>query len=408
MENITTEDSTSQEKSSRNETGSKSFSRKKSNTEEFIEKANKIHGDGKYDYSKVAYTGCMQKVIIICKQHGEFLQDPNSHLSGKGCSRCAKTLTGIKRRITTQEFIRQANAVHGDGTYDYSLSVYVKTSQKVKIFCKQHGIFEQTPNNHLSKAQTCPTCNTERRAQREVDSKSAKQYLFLSRLTKEQKDFYDLSQAVFVTSKTKVKVICPIHGEFFIAPDHLIRGKNCKKCSNEFIGDLSRKSKEQFISEALSVHKDKNYCYDFVEYVNTNTRVDIICPKHGKFKKSPTNLLKGQGCPKCMNERFKLGLSAYFYILQCGNLVKVGITNRTVKRRMQDIRKSSGIPFDCKFFIFFEDGLHCKELEKEILKMLRSKYKNIDRVFDGSTETFQDVTVDEVIRSIGSVLVNIN
>ena len=53
----------------------------------FIEKAKEIHGD-KYDYSKVNYTGALNKVIIICKKHGEFEQQAESHLQGCGCPQC--------------------------------------------------------------------------------------------------------------------------------------------------------------------------------------------------------------------------------------------------------------------------------------------------------------------------------
>jgi hypothetical protein len=56
---------------------------KKSNTKDFIIKAKEIHGD-KYDYSKSSYTGATNKLIIICKIHGEFEQQPNNHLFGKG------------------------------------------------------------------------------------------------------------------------------------------------------------------------------------------------------------------------------------------------------------------------------------------------------------------------------------
>ena len=62
-------------------------------TEEFIEKAKKIHGD-KYDYSKVDVKNCKTKVCIIChdldrngKEIGEFWITPSSHLSGCGCPR---------------------------------------------------------------------------------------------------------------------------------------------------------------------------------------------------------------------------------------------------------------------------------------------------------------------------------
>ena len=48
---------------------------KKLTTEEFIEKAQRIHGD-KYDYSSVAYSDSRIKVEIICKKHGSFFQTP--------------------------------------------------------------------------------------------------------------------------------------------------------------------------------------------------------------------------------------------------------------------------------------------------------------------------------------------
>lgn len=55
---------------------------------EFIKRGKQIHGD-KYDYSKVEYKGCRDKVIITCLTHGDFKQNPNSHLSNKsGCPYC--------------------------------------------------------------------------------------------------------------------------------------------------------------------------------------------------------------------------------------------------------------------------------------------------------------------------------
>ena len=61
----------------------------KYNTNEWIEKAESKHGD-KYDYSMVQFTKAKDKVIIVCKTHGQFLQTPNNHLSGYGCPKCYK------------------------------------------------------------------------------------------------------------------------------------------------------------------------------------------------------------------------------------------------------------------------------------------------------------------------------
>lgn len=63
--------------------------RVRSNTEEFVAKAIKIHGD-KYDYRLVNYVGAVKKVKIICPFHGEFEQTPNSHLNGSGCVKCSR------------------------------------------------------------------------------------------------------------------------------------------------------------------------------------------------------------------------------------------------------------------------------------------------------------------------------
>ena len=59
--------------------------------DEFIEKANEIHGVGRYDYSKVKYVNNYTEVIIICPNHKipyEFKQTPNSHMNGRGCNLC--------------------------------------------------------------------------------------------------------------------------------------------------------------------------------------------------------------------------------------------------------------------------------------------------------------------------------
>ena len=57
-------------------------------TESLIIKFVKIHGDN-FDYSKVLYEGLTSKVIIICPEHGEFLQQPRLHLRGSnGCKIC--------------------------------------------------------------------------------------------------------------------------------------------------------------------------------------------------------------------------------------------------------------------------------------------------------------------------------
>ena len=128
-------------------------SSKKLNIYEFIEKAKVVHGN-KYDYSLVDYKIHDYKVKIICLIHGNFLQTASMHLSGNGCPKCSGNYIP-----STEEWIEKAKAVHGD-KYDYSLVDYIGAHKKVKIICKEHGVFEQTAGNHLRGA-GCLKCSNE-------------------------------------------------------------------------------------------------------------------------------------------------------------------------------------------------------------------------------------------------------
>ena len=67
---------------------------------------------------------------------------------------------------------------------------------------------------------------------------------------------------------------------------------------------------EEFIQKAKAVHGDK-YDYSKVEYVNSKTKVCIICPEHGEFLQTPEKHLIGRGCPACsrvtLARRFSMG-----------------------------------------------------------------------------------------------------
>ena len=56
----------------------------------------------------------------------------------------------------TKDFIRKANLIHKN-TYDYSFANYINSATKIVILCKKHGIFKQSPNNHL-RGHGCPYC----------------------------------------------------------------------------------------------------------------------------------------------------------------------------------------------------------------------------------------------------------
>lgn len=120
----------------------------------YIGRFKQVHGS-KYDYSKTVYTTSKTEVIILCKEHGEFLQTPNHHLQGTGCPKCQNN-----QKLQIKDFVQVARNVHG-GTYDYSLSDYQNASTPVKIVCKIHGVFLKSPINHIQGQQGCPHCSKE-------------------------------------------------------------------------------------------------------------------------------------------------------------------------------------------------------------------------------------------------------
>lgn len=122
-----------------------------SNHNEFINKANIAHGN-KYDYSLINYVNSIIKVKIVCKKHGIFEMKPNNHLLGQGCNKCATE----NKTLTTSQFIEKAQRIHGN-IYDYSLVNYRHNAIKIKIVCREHGIFEQAPSCHLN-GRGCSKC----------------------------------------------------------------------------------------------------------------------------------------------------------------------------------------------------------------------------------------------------------
>ena len=131
-------------------------------TSQFVEEAHRVHGE-KYDYSEVEYVNTHKPVKIMCRQCGVvFLQEPASHLSGRGCPKCARKQTHL--RVNQKQYIERAKAVHGD-IYDYSKTAYVNMHTKITIICPTHGVFIQNAQSHIS-GKGCPKCKRDNHIKR--------------------------------------------------------------------------------------------------------------------------------------------------------------------------------------------------------------------------------------------------
>lgn len=190
---------------------------------------------------------------------------------------------------TKKEFIEQSNKIHGN-KYDYSKVIYVGCDSKVIIKCPQGHEFKQTPDNHIS-GRGCNKCSKNKLKTNEE---------FKNELVKVFGDKYDYSKVKYVHGRKTVTLICKIHGEFNKTANDLVNVKTgCQECSKEnFINNLNEKSKEEFF---IKGNEKYNSFYDLSEvvYVDSQVKVTIICPEHGRFKKTPASFLFGERCQKC-------------------------------------------------------------------------------------------------------------
>lgn len=260
--------------------------------EEVIKRIIEVHHD-KYDLSKMVYKNKRTKVEVICKKHGSFLSHLEQLLRGQGCPTCYKEKPRKGLRLTQEQFIERSIEIHG-GKYDYSKVEHINNRKKVIIICNIHGEFKQSPGSHFS-GSGCPVCGRE--SQTEKRKFTTKEFIEDARDV--HGDRYDYSKVKYINSRTNVTIICKEHGEFYPRPgNHIGRESGCPECSIIETHEDQKKTLEEFIQDSKNVHGDR-YDYSKVIYINSKTKVTVMCREHGEFYPTPNLHQRGTGCPQC-------------------------------------------------------------------------------------------------------------
>lgn len=198
-------------------------------TEVFIQKANQKHG-GVYDYSDIPTPEVFssQKVLILCKQHGKFIQQVNSHLLRSGCPKCALEKRRKTRMKPRQYYIDKCISIH-NGKYDYAnIPSHPKATDFVEIGCPDHGSFFQRLNDHLT-GHGCNKCA--RQTAQVKTTKGLDHFLILFENIHGNRYDYTLLP-VDTKRKDFVNIVCKKHGTFNQMVDCHLAGSGCPLCSH--------------------------------------------------------------------------------------------------------------------------------------------------------------------------------
>jgi len=214
-----------------------------------------------------------------------------------------------ERRFTKTQFKEELEKLwEKDGVTNLELVNFdtsdesMKVNDEFEVHCKIHDYtFKRKARRLLDEKSWCDKCRLEKQSRENTIPKKE----FLKRMKKKHGDNsqydYEKTLETYTGMAKPLTVYCTKHGPYQLkrAVGFLYTG--CSECRAEHIGDLFRRTTEEFISEAESVWGPGRWGYDRVDYINNSTPVEIYCPIHDEFFwQVPSSHLYGYcGCNKC-------------------------------------------------------------------------------------------------------------
>ncbi len=215
--------------------------------------------------------------------------------------RISKKILNTRKKIY-KKHIQKAIDKFGE-KFDYTeIDFTKKIEEKHNIICPIHGTTTQTILNHIKGTMGCKKCTNEKKKYNQLTTED-----FIKRAKEKYGNKFNLDNVHYTNSHNKVKIICPIHGEFDTQPTVFLSSKiknGCNKCGNIKIGKNLSKGLNQFIIEANKRYNNK-FNYSLIKnYKNINQKSEIICSIHGVFSQRLQDHLRAKyGCPKCYMDK---------------------------------------------------------------------------------------------------------
>lgn len=250
----------------------------------------------------------------------------------------------MPNKLTTEDWINKSNIKHNH-FYIYDKSIYINARKKIIITCPFHGNFEQLPSQHLF-GKGCLKCSSTR-------AKTNEEFIFDA--INKHKTKYDYSLIEYKNSHTKVKIICPEHGEFKQTPTCHLSGQGCPKCGKLTLSKIALKN---------------SYGWSLTDWLNKVNNTKNAKPM--------------------------------FYVLKCYNIneefIKIGITMRDIKKRYPS---NLSMPYKYEILkIFNSTGENVFKLEKLIIKTFKNHKYSPNIKFNGSGECYEINILTKIISYI--------
>ncbi len=256
----------------------KTESRKK-DAEQFARELANVNPDIEY---LGEYSGSKNSVYVKCRKCGTEWLASSAYdlLHGHGCPECAKTQRGVSQRLSSNEFRKRVAEINPDLEF---LEEYNGPNEMVLCRCKKCGTeWMAKPDSILYKKRNCPTCSP-------VTKKTNEQ--FLIELSTKHNSIIPLEE--YKNTRTAIRFKCKNCGyEWATKPSGVLQGTGCPRCANRI-----SISHDEFVSRMEMINDQVEI---IGEYKNSKTNVKCRCKNCGyEWFASPSNLLKGSGCPRC-------------------------------------------------------------------------------------------------------------
>ena len=237
---------------------------------------------------------------------------------------------------------------------------------------------------------------------------------FIAKSREKHGDAYDYTLTAYTTSKEKVTIVCPVHGEFKQSANSHLQGYGCNKCAVAYRASLETQTLEEYILKAQAKH-DCFYTYETLKYTTVHAKGTITCPIHGNFEQKLNSHLAGRGCKECGKAKagnsrsFFTGKHTILYVLKLAkSAFKVGVTSRNsiAERYYGDAYND----FETVFQVSFFNGKDAYNIEQQIIKEFSSYSYAGDRVFK-RTKNYEVFTKDPtkaIINNIKECIINAN